>query len=158
MIEFSGDRDYSGRSYLLKRMLITTLEGAIVIFLLLGVPSLLAWIYFEIWFFFVMSLFVIIIMFVLTRESLKDACPTRIVIDINANEIYGEYRKGAATRSFDDIKTVIDMGTFYHILFYFPNQWANCICQKDLIIDGTIEEFEKLFEDKIVRKYKTKNQ
>ena len=38
---------------------------------------------------------------------------------------------------------------------YFPSQWSNCICQKDLIIEGTIEEFEKLFEDKIVRKYET---
>ena len=96
-------------------------------------------------------------MFVLTWTVRRDAYPTRITIDIKENEIFGEYRKGAGSRSIDEVKKVIDMGEFYHILFYFPNQWANCICQKDLIVEGTIEEFEKLFEDKIVRKYKTKD-
>ena len=87
----------------------------------------------------------------------RDAYPSRILIDIKEKEIFGEYRKGAGSRSIDDVKKVIDMGRFYDIIFYFPNQWANCICQKDLIVEGTIEEFEKLFEDKIVRKYATKD-
>lgn len=48
-------------------------------------------------------------------------------------------------------------GEFYDIIFYFSNKVLNCICQKDLIVEGTMEEFEKLFEDKIVRKYEKKD-
>ena len=85
------------------------------------------------------------------RGWLVDIRPTRIAID--PKEILGEYRKGVAIRSINDVKKVIDMGEFYDIVFYSPNQWTNCICQKDLIIEGTIEEFEEMFKDKIERKY-----
>ena len=151
MIEFRGNLNNNCRQYLLKRLQKITAIGAICIFLLVGIPSLLAWIYFDIWIFFIMVIAGILLMFILTKGIQSEACPIRIVIDLN--EVYGEYRKGAASRSVDDVKQVIDQGEFYHILFYFPNQWSNCICQKNLIVEGTIEEFEKLFEDKIVRKY-----
>ncbi len=45
--------------------------------------------------------------------------------------------------------------TFYlHVIFYLPNFNRRFICQKDLITEGTIEEFEEIFKDKIVRKTK----
>lgn len=157
MIVFSGYLHYTAQTYLMKKMQKITLKGAICMFLLLGIPSLLAWIHFKIWVFLVMSLLGTVWMFVLTWTVRRDAYPTRITIDIKENEIFGEYRKGAGNRSIDDVKKVIDMGEFYDILFYFPSQWSNCICQKDLIVEGTIEEFEKLFEDKIVRKYEKKD-
>lgn len=157
MIVFSGYLHHLTQKYLLRRMQKITAIGAVIMFLLLVVPSLFVWIYDGIWVFFVMTVFGTIWMFVLTWMVRRDAYPTRITIDTKGNEIFGEYRKGAGSRSIDEVKKVIDMGEFYHILFYFPNQWANCICQKDLIVEGTIEEFEKLFEDKIVRKYKTKD-
>ena len=157
MIVFSGYLHYTTQKYLLKRIQKITAIGAVIMFLLLVIPSFFIWIYGDIWVFFVVTLFGTLGMFVITRQNLIDACPTRITIDIKGNEIFGEYRKGAGSRSIDEVKKVIDMGEFYHILFYFPNQWANCICQKDLIVEGTIEEFEKLFEDKIVRKYKSKD-
>ena len=50
------------------------------------------------------------------------------------------------------IKEVVDWGEWYHIRFYFPGVCPYFVCQKDLITQGTIEEFEKLFEDKLVRK------
>ena len=157
MIVFGGYLCYTAQRYLLKKSQKMTAIGAICMFLLLGIPSLLAWIHFKIWVFFVMSLLGTVWMFVLTWTVRRDAYPTRIAIDIKENTIFGEYRKGAGSRSIDDVKKVIDMGGFYDIIFYFPNQWANCICQKDLIVEGTIEEFEKLFEDKIVRKYGKEN-
>ncbi len=56
----------------------------------------------------------------------------------------------------DKVKRVTDRGNFYEIEFYFPPKMVTCICQKDLLVSGTIEEFEKLFEDKIQRKIKMK--
>ena len=48
------------------------------------------------------------------------------------------------------IKKVMDEGDCYYIIYADIN---NCIvCQKNLIKEGTIEEFETLFEGKIVRK------
>lgn len=49
----------------------------------------------------------------------------------------------------ENIKAVMDYGDFYKIVRSLK---ANCIIQKDLIVEGTIEEFEELFHDKIVRK------
>lgn len=57
-------------------------------------------------------------------------------------------------RKISDVKTITDYGTFYRIRFYFPNLSPSYLCQKDLLVEGTIEEFEKLFEGKIVRNVK----
>jgi len=57
-------------------------------------------------------------------------------------------------RKISDVKTITDHGGFYRIHFYFPNLSPSYLCQKDLLVEGTIEEFEKLFEGKIVRKNK----
>ena len=50
------------------------------------------------------------------------------------------------------VKKVVDCGDWYFIVFKFL-EFSNALaCQKDLITKGTIEEFEALFEGKIVRK------
>ena len=66
--------------------------------------------------------------------------------------IYIEFVGGGAAeiKSLEDVKKVIDYGTFYVINFYFGGVYSG-ICQKDLLIEGGLEEFEKLFEDKLVR-------
>lgn len=57
------------------------------------------------------------------------------------------------TRKLDDVKKVVDYGEWYRIFFYFPYRSMRFVCQKDLIIEGTIEEFEELFADKMVRNF-----
>lgn len=64
------------------------------------------------------------------------------------NEKTGYYNK------IEDVKKVVDYGEFYQIYLNFPHRLLGVICQKDLIVQGTIEEFEELFADKIVRKIK----
>lgn len=51
------------------------------------------------------------------------------------------------------IKRIEDQGDWYYITFK-GDFTENIICQKNLITQGTIEEFEELFKDKIVRKFK----
>ena len=53
------------------------------------------------------------------------------------------------------IKKVIDYGEFYYLYLYRIDPSKSIVCQKDLLINGTIEEFEKLFEGKIRRKFKS---
>lgn len=55
-------------------------------------------------------------------------------------------------RSVELVKKVYDYGEFYFISFYFGKISCYFICQKSLLTQGTIEDFEKLFDGKIVRK------
>ena len=50
-----------------------------------------------------------------------------------------------------DVLEVTDMGTWYKISLNLKYN-SFFACQKDLIVEGTIEEFEELFADKLVRK------
>ena len=50
------------------------------------------------------------------------------------------------------VTEVEDWGDCYRILFGSPRRKSMFLCQKDLITEGTIEDFEELFADKIVRK------
>ena len=78
-------------------------------------------------------------------------------IEISKDYLSSNIGGKAQLRDISDVKVVVDWGEWYDIIFYFPYKSVGFICQKDLIVEGTIEEFEKLFEDKIVRKYATKD-
>lgn len=56
------------------------------------------------------------------------------------------------SRLISDVKQVIDYGTFYQITFPFGKLSDKFICQKDLISRGSIEEFEQLFQNALIRK------
>lgn len=82
-------------------------------------------------------------------------------IDFDNNIIYPSFeQKKDIERPYfvsidvDAVKKVVDYGDFYHLIVF--GKLSAYICQKDLITQGTIEDFEKLFEDKIVRKVKDK--
>lgn len=55
-------------------------------------------------------------------------------------------------KSVTDVKKVLDYGYLYQILFVASEKAQLFVCQKNLITEGTIDDFEKLFEGKIVRK------
>lgn len=86
------------------------------------------------------------------KKDAQKVLPHSITITDETISFTGE--KLAFYRDINKIKSIEDFGTFYFFKMYFPNGNGTFICQKDLIIEGTIEEFEKLFEGKIVRKIK----
>lgn len=49
------------------------------------------------------------------------------------------------------VKKIVQFGDIYFIIFKFGDYNNSWVCQQNLIVKGTIEEFEKLFEDKLVR-------
>lgn len=51
-----------------------------------------------------------------------------------------------------DVKIVYDYGEYYDLLFHFGKVSDKYICQKELLSKGTIEQFEGLFDGKIIRK------
>lgn len=53
------------------------------------------------------------------------------------------------TKSIKKVKRIIDYGEYYYIYF---NRWDasnGIVCQKNLLLDGSLEEFEQLFNGKI---------
>ena len=61
-------------------------------------------------------------------------------------------KKNEEYRLIKDVKLVYDYGEWYEITFPFGKKSSNFIYQKSLLTKGTLEEFEALFEGKIVRK------
>ncbi len=55
------------------------------------------------------------------------------------------------SRSISDVKKVRDFGEFYELVFPFGKISEKFICQKDLLVKGSLEEFEALFPDKLER-------
>ncbi len=53
-------------------------------------------------------------------------------------------------RELQDVKKVRDFGEFYELVFPWTKLNGTFICQKDLLTKGSLGEFEKLFEGKIV--------
>ncbi len=66
------------------------------------------------------------------------------------------HQNGAVQRKcVSNVKKVIDFGEYFYLYFSRWDASNGLVCQKDLIIEGTIEDFEKLFEGKIKRKLKS---
>lgn len=70
-------------------------------------------------------------------------------IVIEGDTISAEGVQRSETKSIGDIKKVVDMGNWYKIYFCFPHKSNIFLCQKDLIVQGTIEEFENIMYEKL---------
>ena len=85
------------------------------------------------------------------KNAQAKAIPLKITIS-DDNIIMSEGKEFQEARSIQDVVAVFDMGEWYHISFGKKLGLGRFVCQKDLLVQGTIEDFEKLFEGKIIRK------
>lgn len=148
MITFKGDISEKCKKFLKKQDLRGRWIMWLVIILLLsaGIVFFAAiWDWVVLSFLFLPFLIVIGDYFSMPKNA-KLSYPTTITITLN--EICLECQLGIITRSLWDIKRVIDCGDWYYIQFYFPHH-KYFACQKDLIVEGTIEAFEEQFKDSI---------
>lgn len=82
----------------------------------------------------------------LSKKNEQSLIPKRICVDYEF--IVQETETGLIKRKKSEVKSVVDYGDWYVIRFSFP---AFFVCQKNLLIKGSIEEFEAQFEDKILK-------
>lgn len=75
--------------------------------------------------------------------------PSKVIIEDGL--ISAENSKFHICRKIDDIKWIIDRGDWYQIKFYFPHNNSRFRCQKNLLSKGSIDDFERMFEGKVVR-------
>lgn len=80
-----------------------------------------------------------------TKKEKEKITPQRVYID--GDMIVSKSNAAADTRFMKDVKEVRDYGEFYY--FVFKAYSYRFVCQKDLLTQGTIEEFETLFTGKI---------
>ena len=152
MIIFCGTLSNKSKSYIIKRAKFISFIGLTFASLILLVPMILLTIKNIIY---IIALIFVIFLPVLAflpikGKSLQKIVPTKIIIEketITSEGVSFNYHRQIST-----IKKIVDFGEYYHIFFNFSNKCENFICQKDLIINGTIEEFEQMFKDKIVKK------
>ena len=85
----------------------------------------------------------------LNRKEIKERVPNKVfVVDNYITSITDKIKE---TRKLDDVKCVRDFGEFYEFVFPPFKLSARFVCQKNLLSEGSIDEFEAIFKDKIVR-------
>lgn len=94
-----------------------------------------------------------LILLIITKQKGRNTMqcfPKQITINDDYIELLGEMNDNCYSRKLRDVKRVTETETSYVFDFRLPYD-VNYVCQKDLITEGTIEEFEKLFDGKIVK-------
>ncbi len=89
--------------------------------------------------------------FVPIKKQYREGIYPEMII-IEGEDLKSLGKNSSVYKKMYDVKEVEDLGDSYRILFDFPGRSPMFLCQKDLITEGTIEDFEELFADKIVRK------
>lgn len=74
--------------------------------------------------------------------------PSKVIIDTQTGRITTQSSQFFAESSIAEVVKVLDKGEWY--LIYVKSKDERFICQKDLLINGTLEEFEKVFKGKII--------
>lgn len=154
MIEFNGYLTGAPKKFLFKK-LISCFQNATIfaftmvlpfIILLVKTFEALSILYLYLAFF----LCLMIVYRIIIPKASKSAIPKRIyIMDDKMVCIADNFTEN---RSVELVRKVFDYGEFYFISFYFGKISCYFICQKSLLTQGTIEDFEKLFDGKIVRK------
>ena len=94
-----------------------------------------------------LTFFLLIPLFPLSKKTINSIIPNLIII--SDNKVICEGVNFKSFKQFSDIKNIVDYGDCYQIYFKWPNKSFRFICQKDLLVEGSIDEFEKLFNKKI---------
>lgn len=161
-IRFEGEISQESKKVVLKQNhKIANIAGIIVLLILS--PFLLFFGYkvglliFFVPFVILLALFVVILAIFpqinISPKDMEKYYPLLVIITEDEISFENESFESYCCKKLADIKRVEDCGNFYYLKFYYPFN-HNCVCQKDLITLGTIEEFEEMFKDKIVRKVK----
>ena len=84
------------------------------------------------------------------KQSQSTFMPQKVYVDLKDKMLVCKCEQKEQIHSIDSVYQVIDYGEWYYFKFNFGERDRFFVCQKSLLTEGTIEEFEKLFEDKIV--------
>ena len=153
MIKFQGELSPACQDYILKREALTGFIGGSIVFCI-GVAITVVLAVKADWVYALFILLLAVLPFAAGKKPAKKAFG-RIMpqaVTIAEDVLESEGKEFHYARTITQVKKVVDRGGWYHICFYYPYRNPRFICQKDLIKEGTIAEFEEMFADKLVRK------
>lgn len=159
MIEFYGTLSEQCQKDLGKRSRRLTALGCIIVTVLFGiVPTVVCGVlkdeeyFFR---FFDLTILCVIMTVILSLVTITRKPPqgvsTDILVRIENSYITRSDYAGIQKMSLNKVKRVIDAGDWYYVVFKWRKLGNAFVCQKDLLKEGTIEEFEAIFEGKIKR-------
>ena len=85
-----------------------------------------------------------------SAKEIENTIPHKI--SVFEDEIVCVTKKGIETRCLEFVREVTDYGEFYDISFQFGHYSNLFVCQKELISEGTLYDFELLFKEKLIKK------
>ena len=154
MIEFKGRLGEKAKEFIVKMFVKRFLVSASILTIVIAILAIVLALTIEP----LISLFMLAVIpfwfciFLPKSKSFQNQeLPFLCVVDIVESTVVIQGFEGKNTERFcmiEDVKRVDDYGDWYHMII--PKQDMYFIFQKDLITQGTIEEFEKIFEGKIV--------
>ena len=83
------------------------------------------------------------------KQTQKEYIPTKIYVNTVEETIVIQLENCQKKHAIDAVNEIVDYGEWYQIKFRAGDWDISAVIQKDLITQGTIEEFEKIFYDKI---------
>ena len=156
MIEFTGQLNENAKKFLISIYMKGMIKVAIILYAILGIPTIIfALTVDRIAYAFIIVVLLSPILFtipIFTKSTQNELFPYRAFIDREEGTVIIQPVTGEKYERFSmiqEVKIVNEYGDWYHMII--PKQDKYFIFQKDLITQGTIEEFESIFEDKIVR-------
>ena len=154
MIRFSGEISGDCLKYILRRNAKADRFAVSLGLLLFGVPITVALGAMDWRFVFLcLPIFILAIAFCNIPPRKKDLgalVPKSVVIDPHTRELISQNDKLRFEAAFSLVKEIWDFGDWYDIRTETDPGWF--ICQKNLLCEGTLEEFEALFADKLIKK------
>ena len=54
-------------------------------------------------------------------------------------------------RNMNEATKLVDAGSYYYLVFPYGQVSVDFVLQKDLLVEGSLEEFEKIFEGRLER-------
>lgn len=150
-IRFIGELSPASRRYLKKQQFIRWFSFGLAFFVVLSLCVIALALSVNL--LILVFLFIPLALFVLVSVAPLISTENHpIQIEIMDGVIYTTLKNGRTlSRDVADVKKVIDTGNCYFILFALLPKNFSCLCQKDLLVEGTLEDFEHLFKDSIKR-------
>lgn len=99
----------------------------------------------------IMFAFVLLLLLIVSIPKSEKAIKAMITkrIRIDDGRIICTTDKGSEIVRISDVRVIREYDEFYEMDFSFFMMSEKFICQKNLLTQGTLEDFEKMFEDKL---------
>ena len=154
MIVFRGAMSSECKKYIIKDSRRASFIAGTITFVLFAVPVVFAAIYWELFalsFLLVLATFPWLAALPPAKEDEGVIIPWKIAVDEEEGILIWESSKLQFVKSIEeDVRDVTDMGDCYVIRFCFSARCIHVVCEKRLLCEGTLEAFEKVFEDNLI--------